>query len=114
MKYHFDMRTEQQNKSLHKLYEMLADELNSAGLDMKKVLKPEIDIPWNGKTIKEYLWRPIQKVVTGKKSTAELDSNEIDQIFVVLSKHLGEKFGIEVVFPSIETLDKEANARNNN
>jgi hypothetical protein len=101
------MRTEQQNKSLHLLYQMLADELNSSGLDMRKTLKPEIDIPWDKTTIKEYLWRPIQQAMTGKKSTTELDSNEIDRIFEVLSKHLGEKFGVEIIFPSIETLNQK-------
>ena len=41
---------------------MIANALNDAGLDMKKVLKPEIDIPWNTATVKEYLWRPVQNL----------------------------------------------------
>ena len=39
-------RTLQQNKALHKYFEILADTLNEAGLDARVVLKPEIEIPW--------------------------------------------------------------------
>ena len=50
------VRTEQQNKALHVYYRILADELNDKGLDMRKVLKPEIDIRKNRITVnKEYL-----------------------------------------------------------
>jgi len=97
-------RTEAQNKSLHLMFQMLADELNNAGLDMRKTLKPEVDISWDTTTVKNYLWRPLQKVMTRKESTTDLSSHEIDMIFGVLNRHLGEKFGVEIIFPSIETL----------
>jgi len=48
-------RTLKQNKSLHKFCELLADELNAAGLDMKTVLKPSVDIPWSKTSVKEFL-----------------------------------------------------------
>jgi len=97
-------RTERQNNALHLFFRMLAERLNEAGLDMRTVLKPGIDIPWNAKTVKEYLWRPIQKVYLGKRSTTELDKNEdIDQIYEILYRHLSEKFGVNLPdFPSIE------------
>lgn len=97
-------RTDQQNKALHLFFTQLAEELNSAGLDMRKTLKPEVDIPWSGKTIKEYLWRPIMKAQLGKESTTELTTKEIDLVFDTINRHLGEKFGIHLDFPSIETL----------
>ena len=101
------MRTEQQNKALHLLFQMLADELNDAGLDMRKTLKPEIEISWNPTSVKEYLWRPIQKVMTRKESTTDLNSHEIDMIFGVLNRHLGQRFGITTIFPSVETLKEK-------
>jgi hypothetical protein len=97
-------RTNKQNKALHLMFTHLAQELNDAGLDMRKTLKPGVDIPWNGKTIKDYLWRPIQKAQLGKESTTELTTKEIDQVFEVICRHLGEKFGITIEFPSIESL----------
>lgn len=97
-------RTETQNKALHLYFTQLAEELNGAGLDMRKTLNPGIDIPWSAQTIKEFLWRPIMKAQTLKESTTDLTTKEIDQVFDVINKHLGEKFGLHVPFPSIESL----------
>ena len=99
-------RTLQQNKSLHLFFKLLADELNNAGLYMKKVLKPNIEIPWNDKTIKEYLWKPIQKAMLLKESTTEMNTGDMTKIWEVLNLHLGEKFGLEVPpIPSQENTD---------
>lgn len=95
-------RTLKQNNSLHKYFELLAIELNDAGYDMKAVLKPEVDIPWEKETIKKYLWKPIQKAFKLKESTTELTTAEINQVYEVLNRHLGDKFGIHVPFPSEE------------
>lgn len=97
-------RTDSQNKALHLFFTQLAEELNSAGLDMRKTLKPDVDIPWSGRTIKEYLWRPIMTAQTGKSSTTELTTKEIDLVFDTINRHLGEKLGIHLDFPSIESL----------
>jgi len=95
-------RTDKQNKSLHLYFVLLADALNDAGLDMRKTLKPGVEIPWNYKTVKEYLWRPIQKAQLGKESTTELTTTDIDKVFETLNRHLGEKFGITQEFPDEE------------
>ena len=97
-------RTIQQNKALHVFFDKLAIELNNAGLDMRRTLKPGIDIPWEARTVKEYLWRPVQVEQLRKRSTTELNSSEINKIFNTLSRYLGEKFGLELSFPSIESL----------
>ena len=96
------VRSNEQNNALHLGLSMIAKSLNDAGLDMKKVLKPEVDIPWTTDSVKEYLWRPVQKVMTGKKSTTELNkTNEIDEVWEVLMRHLGEKHELEFIpFPS--------------
>jgi len=95
-------KTDQQRKALHLYFEHVAEALNSAGLDMKKTLKPEIDIPWTKDSVKEHLWRPIQQAMLDKKSTEALDTVEPSQVFEVLSRHLGEKFAIHVEFPCDE------------
>ena len=95
-------RTTQQNKALHLYFRLLAESLNEAGLDMKKVLKPTIDISWNERNVKGYLWRPIQNAQVIKKSTTELNSDEIDKIYEVINRHISEKFGIYVPFPNEE------------
>ena len=95
-------RTTQQNKSLHKFCELLADALNDAGLDMRKTLKPEVEIPWNKDMVKEHIWRPIQEAVTGKHSTTEMNTLDPSQIYEIINRHMAEKHGISVPWPSEE------------
>lgn len=95
-------RSGAQNRSIHKYLTMLADELNQAGLDMKVVLKPEVEIPWSLESTKEYLWKPIQKAMKMKESTTELTTKEVDEVYKVLDRHISQKFGITLPFPSSE------------
>jgi hypothetical protein len=95
-------RTNRQNRALHLYFQMVSDTLNEAGLDMKELL-PEIDIPWSKSAVKEYLWRPIQKVQIQKSSTTEMTTKDIDIIFDTLNRYLA-KYGIHEDFPSIETI----------
>ena len=96
-------RTVQQNNALHLYFELLANALNDAGFDMKKVIRKEIDIPWNRMTVKEYIWRPVQKTFLRKNSTTKLDkTKEIDQIYEIVNKTISERCGISIPFPSIE------------
>jgi len=101
------IRTDKQNKALHLYFTHLAEELNNAGYDMRKTLKPSVDIPWNSKTVKEFLWRPVMKAQLGKESTTDLTTKEIDLVFETITRHFAEKFGISVAFPSIEELMME-------
>lgn len=112
-KKNYPKRTDRQNRALHVLFRLLAETLNDNGLDMRKTLKPDIDIPWSGESVKEFLWRPIQVAQLQKKSTTELNTKEIDEVFDTINKHLGEKFGLHIPFPSIEEilLEEEAKAR---
>lgn len=95
-------RTSTQNSALHKYFELLADELNLAGYDMKKTLKPTVDIPWDRDTVKDYLWRPIQEAMLQKGSTTELTTAEVDKVYKVLDRHLAEKLGVSIRFPSTD------------
>ncbi len=97
-------KTEKQFKALHLWFQLLADALNDAGFDQKKVIN--IDIPWSAYAVKEYLWRPTQIKMLGKKSTTRLTRNEIDPIFEVISKEIGLRCsGLYVPFPSKEGLE---------
>ena len=108
-----EQRTIKQNSALHLYFEMVAGVLNDAGLDMKVVLKPEIEIPWSADTVKDFLWRPVQRLQVGKKSTTELDTKEVSDIWEVMNRHLSEKFGIFVDFPSLQSLIDKQNAKSN-
>ena len=95
--------TRQQQKALHKYCALLAEALNDAGLDARKTLKPEMEIPWTKQMVKDLLVRPIMLAMTGKETTTELNTVEPSEVYAVLDRYLGEKFGIHVEWPSNET-----------
>lgn len=102
----YPIRTAQQNRALHVLFTQYANMLNDEGLDMKKAFarKPEVEIPWTGAAVKEYLWRPIMKAQLNKQSTTKLTTVEIDAVFDTINKFFGEHFEMHVPFPSIEEI----------
>lgn len=107
-----EKRTIQQNSALHLYFRWIAEALNSAGYDLKKVIdcfKDGVEISWTEIMVKEILWREIQKVMYNKQSTIELSKQEeIDKIHDVLNRFLGERLGIDYIpFPSQEFLDEK-------
>jgi len=100
----YGKRTTKQNNALHLFCTQLAETLNDAGLDQRKVLKPDIEIPWSLNSVKKKLWGSIMQALTGKEHTSDLDRDEIDKVYMALSRHMGEKFGVLVEFPSKDRL----------
>lgn len=95
-------RTEAQNNAMHLWFQQLADALNAAGWDMKKVI--HVDIPWSPYSVKENLWRPVQEALYGKRSTTELATDEVSKIYEVINREIGNRTGVTVAFPSIDEL----------
>ena len=56
-------RTARQNRALHVFLRLLSEALNDAGLDQRKVLKPNFPIPWTTHSTKENLFKPIMKAM---------------------------------------------------
>lgn len=106
-------RTPVQNRSMHKLFGQLADQLNILGLDMKVILKPTYQIWWTPESVKRDLWKPLQKVILDKEHTSDLFTDEVSKVFEQLAHIIGEKHGVEIEFPSqlqtkeyLESLEK--------
>jgi len=97
-----DQRSNQQNRALHKWCEMTAQELNEAGLDIKKTLSAEVDHPWTGALVKELMYKKVLKSYLQKDSTTELTKVEPSIITDILNRFLGEKWGLYIPFPSEE------------
>jgi hypothetical protein len=95
-----DTRTGQQNSALHLWLTMIANALNAAGLDINKTIVASID--WRMETVKELMWRRIQKTITTKESSANLTKEEFAETQETLNRVLGERYGIHVPFPSME------------
>ncbi len=97
-------RTHKQNASLHLWCEQLAESLNDAGLSVQQVLEKAVERPWTKESVKENIWRPVQKAMTEKESTADADTVDYLAVFEVLTRHLGESFGVYVPWPCREEL----------
>lgn len=94
-------RTLTQNSALHLFCENLATTLNDAGIDFRLFLKDGYPVPFTQELVKNHIWRPIQKAVTGKESTTKPQAHEYAQIYDVLNCKMAE-FGIFVPWPSKE------------
>lgn len=94
-------RTEQQNRALWLFMTLLARELNEAGLEPKKVLKPEYNLQWTKEMIHDNIWVPIQEAMYGTNSTTFLHKQEqIEKIHEIIMRELGEKHNLEFIpFP---------------
>lgn len=107
-------RTKNQNSALHLYFTQIAEALNKEGYDVRLVLQviseKGVDMFWSGELVKELLWRKIQLKHLNKRSTTELNSiGEIEKIYEMLNRFIGENFFIHVPFPSIETLIEKDN-----
>ena len=104
-------RTSSQNRALHKFCELLAKELNDAGLDMRVMFKPTYNIPWTTENVKNHIWRPFQKALYDKESTTFLrKQEEIDKIHKTIMRELGEKKGVPYIpFPNDPKKQHEKN-----
>lgn len=100
----YPRRTQRQNRAMHVLFNLYAGKLNEAGLDMRKTLKETVDIPWTGESVKEWIWKPIQKAMLNKDSTTDLTTVEIDEVFDTINRYMGDKHGLSIQFPSIEEI----------
>lgn len=95
-----DTRTSQQNRALHKLFNLLSDQLNELGETYKYVWMDEIiELSFTPELIKESLWRQIQIALFNKQSTTDLNTSEINQIIDILALKFSE-WKIPVVMPN--------------
>ena len=97
--------TEQQIKSLNLYCDQLANALNDAGYDMKKVFEVRtMDIPWSKERVKENLWKDLQETMFGKRSTMQLEKMEVTEVYETLNRFTASNFGVSVPFPSKDLL----------
>lgn len=92
-------RTALQNNSLHLLYKQTADKLNNAGYDVKTSIPDGVD--WNMLSVKEQIWKELQRAVLRTDSTAQLTTTEVGEVFEEFNRFLATK-KIHVPFPSVD------------
>ena len=84
-------RTGKQNDAIHAYCREVASVMAAHGMDMKTVIKDGVPIEPTMYLIKDYMWRPIQKAVTGVESTRKINPMEVNDIYEVLSRLLSRK-----------------------
>ena len=97
-------RTNKQNKSMHLWFEMLSKALNDAGLSVMKTMNHDAEIPWSSVTVKEILFKEMMMAAFQKTSTTQLSTIELTIVSETLMRYLAEKHGLQVDFPSLESL----------
>lgn len=107
-----ETRTQTQNAALHLWFQLLAEALNEKHFDMRAIIRKDIEMPWSGYAVKEYLFKPLLNQQFGKKSTTQLfRSKEIDLLFDIINRTIIERTGGEVSsppFPCKEELENQA------
>ena len=98
-------RTLAQNRAMHKLFTKMSDTFNELGLDMKVILKPNINIWWTPEAVKKELWKPLMQAMYKIDSTTELNTTQVSKVYETIARHIGEKHGVEIDFPSKEQID---------
>lgn len=94
------VRTPVQNRSLHAYFTLVAESLNNSNLSVRDVLKPGVDVPWTPLTVKELLWRSVQRIFLGKESTSLLSTKEVNQVYEIVDRHLSQIGLDSIPFPS--------------
>ena len=93
-------RTGQQNRALHLWCTMLAKALNDAGYDVKAFLEAtdyKMDVPWTPALVKDQLFRPVMKAMTGKESTTEMNTIDPTPIHETVMSKVSEITGVEYI-----------------
>lgn len=95
-----------QNNALHLLFTQLADEMREKGIDMRTFI--QVPVSFTPHSIKEYLWKPLQKVLLGKKSTTQLDKTEdINLVYDELNRILIDRTNGEISLPPFPSLESQ-------
>ncbi len=97
-------RSPQQNRALHLLFRLMAEELNRNGWTVQKTLRQDFELWWTETLIKELIWRELQEAMFGTRSTTELTTEQINKTFEVINRQLGEKYHLHIPFPSLDAL----------
>jgi len=96
-------RTLTQNASLHKFCSMLAQAMNEAGFDFRVFIKEGYPVPFTEELVKEYIWKPIQKAVTGHESTTKPEPKQYSEVYDALNVKLAEH-GLYIPWPCRENM----------
>lgn len=83
------IRSTRQNAALHAWFRDVANELNAKGIDYKHFFT-RFDFEFTEHSVKDHLWKPVQKAVLGTDETHKLERDQVSKIYDVLNRKLSE------------------------
>lgn len=99
-------RSALQNRSLHKYFTIISDELNELGMCFNYfgVKGQALEMRYTPHIVKEFFWRPIQIALFDIESTTKINTKQINGVIDVVTKFFGDR-GVVLHFPSVESLE---------
>lgn len=88
-----------ENGALHLFCTQLAEAMNDAGFDFRVFVKEGYPVKFTPELVKDYIWRPIQKAITGHESTKKAERGQYSEVYDALNLKLAE-YGIHIPWPS--------------
>jgi len=95
------------NETIEKVFDWASSKCKCAIFDKMKeriLRQDENEVEWTMYSVKDIVWRGIQEVLFGNRSTTLLKSDEITQVYKNVNKVMSDKTGITVAFPSVENM----------
>lgn len=94
-------RTSSQNRALHAYCRLLAERLNDAGYPFIATINgKEIEVDWDKDLVKKFIWKPVQKIMTEKKSTTEPSTKQYAEVYETVNRFTASRFAVSVQWPS--------------
>lgn len=97
-------RTLQQNKSIHKGCQNIADVLIENGVSLNKVIQ-NLEVRPSMESVKD-IFRSIARAKYGIDSTTKLTTGQVNHVWEDLIKAISETTGIFIPFPSQESTEE--------
>lgn len=99
-------RTLKQNAALHKWCEVIASQMNDAGISQRELVgrfKAGFELPVTSHMVKD-IFREVAKAMYKKESTADLSTVEVQEVYKIVDQRLGEITGVRAEWPSLDNL----------
>ena len=93
--------TRKQHNAIFVYCEDVAKKFNASGQDMRKVLKPEVEIPWTKESVYKFMWKKVQEAMFDSDSITKLETDQVSAIYETLNRHTAKR-GVSAKFPSKE------------
>ena len=101
-----DLRSIKQSSSLHLWCSQIAEDLNKAGVYMKSPFS-KTTIEWDMLKVKENIFKPALKAITGKDSTTKMHKKELNDVIDLVCMGVGRRGVTLREFPNKKLWDEQ-------